>query len=1591
MKKNRCSLLTLFLIALPITFTSCLNGLGDAPDIEAPTITITSPATLTNQPLTCTVTGTCEDNYGVTKITVYNVTTNAYYNNATISGTSWSTTLQLPQGYQQIRFTAYDANNNSSTYSVKQLTLFVDATAPAGNTWYMSKNGRQTAFITDGTTLDSYDDYNPAQIDYFQNVSMEIHGKISENMSMDTTLLYVYENDKTIIDGVAPDSGSSDRSPVYTITAATLTSKLASLSTGKHYLRFAFNAMDTAGNNSGLIEMGYAIWYPESDIPHNTVGTLTSSAQTTEISAGATTTLTIFDDDTLSTVAYGYISSSSYGSIQGDTVVEKVATLESSSQSTLSSTYGMTFPTIESSASSITPTVTASSTTGVYYLVTLAKDSTGIWGGRIIKTTVIDANNPITVINSPDDNSIPTVSGSSITINGYTLDTNSCKSLYIAWVPESNTAYTTSSQRAEAAQTILAQQKDAGLPAGSSYTDTGTGIKVWSLTLTSAGTYADNTKYHKQTFTKSFALSDFTYNSTKENKAKFFEILTVSNNSNTTYQEFKLRANTTGPVITITYPSTDLLTHSTAEDLTITYSVTGSNGLALAATGLYETTTTSTLSDTNKLTTTQSGSSYSYTQSKSNLSEGQRSFTFYAKDELGNETTEKRTVNFNTIPYLTKLTSSNANATYIAGNSITFSASFSNAVYVTGTPRIAIDSMTNNGSAKTGYATYTSGSGSDTLLFTYTVVSGDLSTGITCLYGSSTESIALNGGTITASSGGSDNAILTGLSDSTCMNGKTIAIDGVAPTIYSVSTLNGSFTTGAKIYAYLTATENVLVNGSPSLILTSGSENVSFTFQSMSGKILTFVHTLTGSETEQTLAYATASCLSTSSLAMITDTAGNTLVAGTASGTTDATIDFTGPSAPTITGITAGSYNTTKTFSITRAETGGTLYYSLDNGLTWAAYTSTVSLTSNGTYSICAYQTDGAGNKGATSSSITVKINGSFPSITETTCSLSDGSYCAGTVLTFKVSFSDTVIASTTGSYLTLWGSKKAYLASKTTGATSLTFTYTVASGDNSNPLAITNIVYSGVTDSFGNTAPTSAVTSISYTSRNGLIVDTTAPTLLSVTPTAGLKTVTTSGLRIASSAGNKITLVFGEKIQKGSSGTLTLKRTEGWSVPPVMSATEFSTYYNALANVTNGSTYQGYLIAGTAGSPTLDSATGQPTGPYMKITHGLDISGTNAVPDTDTKYVLKFTDSIDDTTAGSEVSNIRTALEQAGYAKQELDVSSTSVSIGSDSKTVTVTFPTALVDGRLWELVITEGAFEDIAGNKFAGLSAGTTSSGNNYAFWSDNVAQPVIRVDRYSHGWGAAEPNSSGAITSIGANTLDATGGGTTTQPTGYARVRIDCETPSATVYYKEYLFSRVTTTNTTAAPSFTYVTNETSSSSTPTGSTGSDGCVSYLSACSDIPVATLSASVGTDRSYSTYLIIGDGSLVTSRKDYVAAQGIRTDFTSSSNGYEGVFKTTFIHYKPQNNHTVSYLILQGAMTDGGQATISGFPLHDADSDERFGKEMYVNTTTNTWYWVSYDIISTYIGKGHHGNYAKNSVSGAYGNLTYVYNQAWW
>ena len=127
-----------------------------------------------------------------------------------------------------------------------------------------------------------------------------------------------------------------------------------------------------------------------------------------------------------------------------------------------------------------------------------------------------------------------------------------------------------------------------------------------------------------------------------------------------------------------------------------------------------------------------------------------------AQDSAGNwniasTSTDNSVAYDTTIPTVTGVTSNTANGTYGAGTVIDVRVSFSETVNVTGTPQLLLETGTTDRNA-----TYASGSGSTTLVFNYTVQTGDMSNDLDYV---ATSSLTLNGGTIKDVAG--NNAALT--------------------------------------------------------------------------------------------------------------------------------------------------------------------------------------------------------------------------------------------------------------------------------------------------------------------------------------------------------------------------------------------------------------------------------------------------------------------------------------------------------------------------------------------------------------------------------------------------------------------------------------------------------------------------------------------------------------------------------------------------------------------------------------------------------------------------------------------------------------
>jgi PKD repeat protein len=124
--------------------------------------------------------------------------------------------------------------------------------------------------------------------------------------------------------------------------------------------------------------------------------------------------------------------------------------------------------------------------------------------------------------------------------------------------------------------------------------------------------------------------------------------------------------------------------------------------------------------------------------------EGTYTLTLTASNSLGT-TTQTFTLTVDPNVTVTNVTSSSPNRIYGVGAHISIQVAFSKPVFVTGTPQLAL----NNG----GTASYTGGSGTNTLTFTYTVGAGDASKTPPGIHLDYASSAALTGGTITDAGG----------------------------------------------------------------------------------------------------------------------------------------------------------------------------------------------------------------------------------------------------------------------------------------------------------------------------------------------------------------------------------------------------------------------------------------------------------------------------------------------------------------------------------------------------------------------------------------------------------------------------------------------------------------------------------------------------------------------------------------------------------------------------------------------------------------------------------------------------------------------
>jgi ELWxxDGT repeat protein len=432
-----------------------------------------------------------------------------------------------------------------------------------------------------------------------------------------------------------------------------------------------------------------------------------------------------------------------------------------------------------------------------------------------------------------------------------------------------------------------------------------------------------------------------------------------------------------------------------------------------------------------------------------------------------------------TVPRIASVNSTLANGSYTVGQVVPITVNFNESVNVTGSPTLALNTNSN--------ATYVSGSGTNNLIFNYTVAAGQNAADLD--YASAT-ALALNGGTIAdlAANNAALNLAVPGALNSLGAN-KNIAIDTTAPAISTVtSTLpNGSYPIGTVIPITIGLNENVNVTGTPTLALNNGG-NATNTAGSGTNN-LTFNYTVGAGQNTPDLDYASINALLLS-LGSLRDAAGNnstlTLPAPGAANSLGANkniaIDAT---VPTISNVTAtipnGNYTVGQVVPIAIAfsepitvtgtptlalNNGGVASYIYGSGTNTLTFNYTVAAGQNtadldyasvnalalnsgtikdavGNNAVLTLPAPGAANSIGANNNIV--IDTAIPRISNVISPAADASYLPGQVIAIDVFFDKNVSVTGTPKLSLNSGGTANYVGKS--GSNSLRFDYTIAEG----------------------------------------------------------------------------------------------------------------------------------------------------------------------------------------------------------------------------------------------------------------------------------------------------------------------------------------------------------------------------------------------------------------------------------------------------------------------------------------------------------------------------------------------------------------
>ena len=372
-------------------------------------------------------------------------------------------------------------------------------------------------------------------------------------------------------------------------------------------------------------------------------------------------------------------------------------------------------------------------------------------------------------------------------------------------------------------------------------------------------------------------------------------------------------------------------------------------------------------------------------------------------------------------------------------------------------------------------------------------------------------------------------------------------------------------------------------------------------------------------------------------------------------------IDTTSPVAPVISGFTDGAVliddNASVSVTIT-GEQGAAISYSIDNGETWNVYNSAIKLTNNGEYKIKAKQTDIAGNESLVSDvkTITIDKGALIKKISATTF---NGTYKADDVINGYIEFRGSVTLS--DNFAITLNVKNNEIAKKITEFTKgennkYNFVYKIEEGDT------LESEYLNVTGISG---------TVTYLGQNKTISNPPASNLANnreIKILTGQPKVKDSPSITGEDENAKLNITFDRVVSKGSGNIELAISEDDFLIPTVLTESE----YNDISVKINE--------LGTDYKPGLNGATKN--------------NDNTLTPDTTKKYILDFAKDNNDSTLKGKFIN-------AGLNKVVIPMYSSAVSVTESFIIVDLSGEYKIpVKGAEYSITIPAGAVKDSVGN---------------------------------------------------------------------------------------------------------------------------------------------------------------------------------------------------------------------------------------------------------------------------------------------------